>query len=42
MSWPLLVTPLHVAVPDGELEWAADAASFFGLPDELHLAGHGP
>ena len=34
MSGWLLVTPLHSAAGDGGLEWAADAAFSFGLPDE--------
>ncbi|GIF69918.1 hypothetical protein Ais01nite_79530 [Asanoa ishikariensis] len=34
VSWHLLVTPLHLAAADGGLEWAADAESSFGLPEE--------
>ena len=34
VSWQLLVTPLHLATADGGLEWAVDAESCFGLPDE--------
>ncbi|WP_197699071.1 hypothetical protein [Micromonospora inositola] len=34
MSWHLLVTPLHTAVADDGLEWAAGAESSFGLPEE--------
>jgi hypothetical protein len=34
VSWHLLVAPLHTAVADGGLEWAAGAESSFGLPDE--------
>jgi hypothetical protein len=34
VSWHLLVTPLHVAVADGGLEWAAGVESSFGLPEE--------
>ncbi|MEH0829009.1 MULTISPECIES: hypothetical protein [unclassified Micromonospora] len=34
MSWSLLVTPLHIVAGDGGLEWAAEAASSFGLPEE--------
>jgi hypothetical protein len=34
VSWHLLVAPLHTAVADGGLEWAAGAESSFGLPEE--------
>jgi hypothetical protein len=34
VSWHLLVAPLHTAVANGGLEWAAGAESSFGLPEE--------
>jgi hypothetical protein len=34
VSSTLLVTPWHNAAGDGGFEWAADAESSFGLPDE--------
>lgn len=34
VSRSLLVTPLHCAAENGGLEWAAEAESSFGLPEE--------
>ena len=40
MSWHLHVLPLHEAVRDGGLGWAASADSVRGLPD--HVPGPPP